>query len=216
MIEHFEIKLKTVFNTYRLIETLTSIGFIVLSILLLKFQLTQKFQFGYYVIIFGLLLFGAIPISFMLNYLFQGLNQKIRVDYDKEKIYVQKNIQSFQFKFEDIDWVEIYVFSNEFRRIHFDYHYCKYFMKNGEILILNCLNGISSYFIPASIQPIETEQLFPYINNSTKRQEKPLTELQIFKIKYQNMTEEELTKIVNDKGYCGNARKAAQILLKKK
>ena len=139
MTEEIQIKIKTVFNINRLIETLISIGFISLSLLLLEFQLTKEFEFGIYLIIIGLFFLGMIPISLMLNYLRQGLKQTIRFDYDKEFIHVQKGYQSFHLNFDEIEWVEVYEFPNNLGRLHFDYYYWKYFLKNDQILISQTL-----------------------------------------------------------------------------
>ncbi|MCP4178931.1 MAG: hypothetical protein GY756_14310 [bacterium] len=215
MIEDIKINLKTVFTISRLIETLVSIGFIFFSIYIFIFTLVDLFLIWYLMIAFLMFLLGITPILLLFNYLSIGLNYRIQVNYDKEIIYIEKDHKTFQQYFSDIDWIEIYTFPN-FDRLNFDYHYCKYFFKDGQILIINCLTGIDNYYVPKSIIPVEIEQLFPYINSRKDRKKRTLTDLQIFKNKFRDISKEELLKIVEDKGYCCDARKAAKMILKEK
>ena len=213
MNKNYHIKLKYVFNSSRSVELLLSIGFLLLSVFLLT--IVKQPDLIMILIISFLCFLSLTPVFLLFNYSRHEFGQTVFFDFEKEKIKIQRNYQSEIYDFNKIEWVELYKFS-KIGLIDFDYNYCKYFFKNGDVLILSCLSNSTGYFIPDSIKPNFIFKLFPFINNSKTRLNLRLTDMDKLTSEYEKLDNEALNNILKSIGYRKEAKEAAQKILKKR
>ncbi|MEQ8809699.1 MAG: hypothetical protein RIE59_11575 [Imperialibacter sp.] len=172
-------KLSRLFRLDKLLEFLVSMSF--MSIALIMFNYTQ----GSDILLLALGLFfvgvSVIPIFLFLNYVFSSGDETI-VFFQKEGYFtVGEALHLKKYNYKEVRRIEIFSFTEDLGRIHFNYSYAKYFLPNSKILTINNLMIDGGFVIPNGIEPILVEQLFPIIDETNKEWPKKKTEKEVLK-----------------------------------
>jgi len=204
-------KLSRLFRLDKLLEFLVSMSF--MSIALIMFNYSQGSDILFLAL--GLFFVGisVIPIFLFLNYVFSSGDETI-VFFQKEGYFtVGEALRLKKYNYKEVRRIEIFSFTEDLGRIHFNYSYAKYFLPNSKILTINNLMIDLGFVIPNGIEPILVEQLFPIIDETNKEWPKKKTEKEVLQERYADYSDEELKQIIASKGYRKASKKAAKFIM---